>query len=150
MADWTHRMLGLAQHIAQWSPDPSTKVGCVITGPNNEIRSTGYNGLPRGIPNRPDLLMRPGKYLWIAHAEINAITNAARNGVSLEGCTLYCTLAPCSDCAKAIIQAGIVQVITPDYDPKILSEAMRPTILTAETMLEDAGVCQVKWSNDND
>jgi dCMP deaminase len=86
-------------------------VGCVIVGPAHEIRSTGYNSFPRGIrDDLPERLERPAKYLWIEHAERNAILNAARAGTATEGCTLYVDLMPCMDCGRAIVQAGIVEV----------------------------------------
>jgi len=105
------RYVHLAQHIATWSKDPSRRVGCVIIGPDNEIRSAGYNGLPRGVDDAtPRYTERPEKYLWVEHAERNAIYNAARMGLSLAGCRLYTTWTVCADCARAIIQAGIISV----------------------------------------
>lgn len=115
MTHWDHRFLELAKHIAQWSKDPSTKVGCVIVGPDREIRTTGFNGLPRGIRDDHRLHDRDLKYPIICHAEENAIMNAARIGVSLKRCILYSSLHPCRRCARGIIQAGIVSVIT--YEP---------------------------------
>ncbi|MEC9336570.1 MAG: CMP deaminase, partial [Candidatus Thermoplasmatota archaeon] len=74
MADWDGRFLGLAAHIAAWSKDPSTQVGCVIVGPDREVRSTGFNGLPRGIADtEARLTNRERKYPLICHAEENAI-----------------------------------------------------------------------------
>jgi dCMP deaminase len=84
----------------------------VIVGPAHEIRSTGYNSFPRGIRDTvPERLERPEKYLWIEHAERNAIYNAARAGTPLQGCTIYVEVTPCMDCARAIVQAGIARVI---------------------------------------
>ena len=78
---------------------------------NYEIRSTGYP-FPRGIRDDvPERLVRPTKYLWIEHAERNAICNAARAGTATEGCTIYVDIMPCMDCARAVVQAGIVQVV---------------------------------------
>ena len=101
---------------ARWwrarSKDPNTQIGCVIVGPNHEIRSTGYNSFPRGIRDDvPERLVRPTKYLWIEHAERNAICNAARAGTATEGCTIYVEIMPCMDCARAMVQAGITQVV---------------------------------------
>jgi dCMP deaminase len=98
--------------VAARSKDPNTQIGCVIAGPAHEIRSTGYNSLPRGI--RDDVaerLERPTKYLWMEHAERNAIYNAARCGTPLEGCTLYVEIMPCMDCGRAVVQAGIKEVV---------------------------------------
>ncbi len=98
--------------VAARSKDPNTKLGCVIVGPAHEIRTTGYNSFPRGIRDDvPERLVRPTKYLWIEHAERNAICNAARCGTPLDGCTLYVEIMPCMDCARAIVQAGIREVI---------------------------------------
>src|SRR5678816_3286831 len=91
MGIWDIRFLREAARIATWSKDRSTKVGCVIVGPSREIRSTGYNGFPRGVNDDVDERhARPMKYAYCEHAERNAIYNAARVGIPLEGCTLYC------------------------------------------------------------
>jgi dCMP deaminase len=109
---WDQYFLEICRMVANRSKDPATKIGCVIVGPAHEIRSTGYNSLPRGIRDDvPERLERPTKYLWMEHAERNAIYNAARCGTTLEGCTLYAELMPCMDCARAIVQAGIREVV---------------------------------------
>ena len=114
MANWNKRFLNLATHISDWSKDPSTKVGCVVVGPDREIRSTGFNGLPRGIEDNSERLNnREIKYPMICHAEENAIMHAARIGISLKGCTAYVTWPPCTRCARSLIQAGILTVIYP-------------------------------------
>jgi dCMP deaminase len=101
--------------VASRSKDPNTQVGCVVVGPAHEIRSTGYNSFPRGIRDDvPERLERPTKYLWIEHAERNAICNAARTGARLESCTIYVDIMPCMDCARAIVQAGICEVVVSD------------------------------------
>lgn len=111
--DWDRYYLEICRVVARRSKDPSTQVGCVIVGPAHEIRSTGYNSLPRHVDdNAPERFERPEKYLWFEHAERNAIYNAARAGTPLEGCTIYTDLMPCMDCARAIVQAGIVEVVT--------------------------------------
>ncbi len=109
---WDEYYLQICTVVAVRSKDPNTKVGCVIVGPAHEIRSTGYNSFPRGIRDDvPERLERPTKYLWMEHAERNAICNAARAGTATEGCTLYTEIMPCMDCARAIVQAGIVEVV---------------------------------------
>jgi dCMP deaminase len=114
MADWDARFTRLALHIASWSKDPSTKVGCVVVGPDREIRSTGFNGFPRGIEDTAARLNdREQKYPLVCHAEENAIMHAARIGVSLKGCIAYVTWPPCTRCARSLIQAGISQVAYP-------------------------------------
>jgi len=110
--DWHTYYLAVCRSVALRSKDPSTQIGCIIVGPAHEIRSTGYNSFPRGINDTaPARLERPEKYLWIEHAERNAIYNAARAGTALQGCTIYVEVTPCMDCARAIVQAGIAQVI---------------------------------------
>ncbi len=111
---WDQRFLDLAFHIAGWSKDPSTKVGCVVVGEDREIRSTGFNGFPRGIADDSERLEdRNQKYPLICHAEENAIMHAARIGMSLKGCMAYVTWPPCTRCARSLIQAGVVEVIYP-------------------------------------
>jgi len=114
MADWDARFLLLARHIAQWSKDPSTKVGCVVVGPDREIRSTGFNGFPRGIQDSVERLHdRERKYPLVCHAEENAIMHAARIGVALKGCVAYVTWPPCTRCARSLVQAGISEIAYP-------------------------------------
>ena len=111
---WDMRFLDLATHISEWSKDPSTKVGCVVVGPDREIRSTGFNGFPRGILDSDDRLTdRDLKYPLICHAEENAIMHAARIGLALKGCTAYVTWPPCTRCARSLIQAGISEIVIP-------------------------------------
>lgn len=115
--NWDQKFLSLALQIASWSKDKSTKVGAVIVGADKEIISTGYNGMCRGINDDvPERHERPTKYMWFEHGERNAIYNAARLGVSTKGATIYVTSTPakfpcCADCARAIIQSGIVRVV---------------------------------------
>jgi dCMP deaminase len=110
--DWDRYYLEICRVVAARSKDPNTQIGCVIVGPAHEIRSTGYNSLPRHIRDDvPERFERPTKYLWMEHAERNAICNAARAGTATEACTIYVEIMPCMDCARAIVQAGIVQVV---------------------------------------
>jgi dCMP deaminase len=109
---WDLRFIELARHISGWSKDPSTRVGCVVVGEDREIRSTGFNGFPRGINDDIERLSdRESKYPLICHAEENAIMHAARIGISLKGTTAYVTWPPCSRCARSLIQAGIREVV---------------------------------------
>src|SRR5260370_34651295 len=104
--------MDLAREIARWSKDRSGGVGCVIVGPDNEVRSTGFNGFPRGVNDEVESRHeRPAKYKWTEHAERNAIYNAARVGIPIEGCRIYLPWFPCMECARAIIQTGIVELI---------------------------------------
>ena len=108
------KYLEIVDATAKLSKDTSTKVGALVLGPSFEVRSLGYNGAPRGCAADEDERgrTRPEKYFWFSHAELNAITNAARVGTPLEGSTLLVTHPPCMDCARAICQAGIREVIT--------------------------------------
>ncbi|MFZ9879795.1 MAG: deoxycytidylate deaminase [Phycisphaerales bacterium] len=109
---WDRRFLELSDTIAKWSKDPSRGVGAVIVSPSRQIVATGFNGLPRGIEDRPERLERPVKYDLIVHAEMNAIVQCARNGVTPVGGTIYTSFAPCVHCTLSVIQAGIVRVVT--------------------------------------
>lgn len=112
---WDKLYITMCYLVGMRSLDSNTHVGSVITDSDNVLVSTGYNSLPRGI--EPDScgrrLSREGgeKYFWIEHAERNAIYNAARRGTVLKGCRLYVPWMPCYDCARAIIQCGISEVI---------------------------------------
>jgi len=110
---WHYRFMEVARLIATWSKDPNTKTGAIVVGPDREIRATGYNGLVRGVNDDiPERMERPTKYDFFEHAERNAVYNACLTGTSLKGCVLYATHPPCTDCARAIIQAGIKMVVT--------------------------------------
>ena len=114
--DWNKRFFDLATYIGGWSKD-TTKVGAVIADYKNSVVSVGYNGYPRNSNDEfPGRNERPTKYFFTVHAEANAVSDAARKGVSLNDCTIYVTLFPCSDCAKLIIQSGIKKVIAPEPD----------------------------------
>jgi len=108
------KYMEIVDATAKLSKDASTKVGAIILGPSFEVRSLGYNGAPRGCAADEDDRgqQRPEKYFWFSHAELNAITNAARVGTPLDGCSLIVTHPPCMDCARAIVQAGIKVVIS--------------------------------------
>ncbi len=139
---WDEYYLDICKVVAARSKDPNTQIGCVIAGPAHEIRSTGYNSLPRGIRDDvPERLERPTKYLWMEHAERNAIYNAARCGTPLEGCTLYVEIMPCMDCARAIVQAGIREVVISgarmsQYTSDYYDEHFR----NVEVLFQEAGV----------
>ncbi len=140
--DWDRYFLEICRVVASRSKDPNTQLGCVIVGPAREIRSTGYNSLPRRVKDDiPDRLQRPNKYLWIEHAERNAIYNAARAGTPLEHCTIYSELTPCMDCARAIVQAGIVQVVLDEERcAKYSSAQYNPHFLLVGELFAEAGV----------
>ena len=133
---WDEYFMGVAMLAAQRSKDPSTQVGACIVDKNNIIISTGYNGLPIGCSDDEYSWERVGddtKYQYVVHAELNTILNAM--GKSLRGSRLYVSLFPCNECAKAIIQSGIEEVI-------YLSDkyADTPSTRTSRRMLASAGV----------
>lgn len=112
-AKWHKRFLDMADTIASWSKDPSTKVGCVVVETDTrQILTMGYNGFPRGVKDRPEWYEdREYKYPVVVHAEVNAIVSSAAD---LTGATLYCNVGlPCPDCAGPIIQSGIKRVVCP-------------------------------------
>ncbi len=110
--NWDKRYLDMADIVASWSKDPSTKIGAIAVGKKGQLLAQGYNGFPRGVEDCPNKYKdRILKYDYIVHAEENAIYNACTNGVSLEGASMYVTGLPtCHRCAKAIIQVGIKRV----------------------------------------
>lgn len=136
---WDRRFLELARHISRWSKDPSTQVGCVVVGPDREIRSTGFNGFPRGIVDDETRLSdRMAKYPLICHAEENAIMHAARIGVALKGCSAYVTWPPCTRCARSLVQAGLAEVIFPAGI--VIPERWRGDFDLSLAMLHEAGI----------
>jgi dCMP deaminase len=135
---WHVRFIKLAHEVAEWSKDPSTKVGCVLVK-DKRVISTGYNGFPKGISDSFDRLMdREQKYEMTVHAEINAITTAALHGVSTEGATAYVTFNPCSRCAAVLINAGIDSVyVSTAHD---IPTRWLPSFILASKMLAEAEV----------
>jgi len=112
---YTEMFISMAAIVSYRSKDPNTQNGCIITDPSNRVLSIGYNGLPSGCSDDEFPWTSPAKYDYAEHAERNAIYNAGRSGIPLFNCTLYLYSErgyyPCSDCARAIIQAGIKKVI---------------------------------------
>ncbi len=138
---WNLRFMDMAKLIATWSKDTSTKVGCVIIGPDKEVRSMGYNGFPRLVnDNIPERWTRPTKYDYVVHAEVNAVLNAARNGTNLSRAILYVTMPPCTHCAGAIIQAGIKEVIYMEPEERKQIPGWRDSLATSFKMFDEAGV----------
>ena len=138
LSHWDSRFLRIAQEVQSWSKDPSTKCGCVLVR-DRRIISTGYNGLPANLSDSLDRYRnREFKLATIIHAEKNAIFNAAKNGASTEGATAYVTWPPCSQCASALIQAGVLKVVCPD--PKTGPERWVSNFLIANELLYEAGV----------
>ncbi len=136
---WDTRWLNVAQLIGTWSKDQSRKVGCVIVGTANQILSSGYNGFVRGVDDDlADRHERPAKYEWTEHAERNAIFNAARTGIALQGATMYLPWFPCAACARAIVQVGLKTLVA--IRPKREDPQWGDQFEVSEQLLREAGV----------
>lgn len=138
MTKWDERHLNTAKRIAEErSKDPSTKVGAVLVSPFGAEILNSFNGIPMGVGDNPERLERPLKYLFTAHAEANLIAFAARHGIRTEGCSVYITHAPCADCAKLLIQAGIKKVY---HQTTPLSGVWESSLEAAYVMMDEAGI----------
>lgn len=134
---WDEYFMGLAHLSAMRSKDPSTQVGAVIVDQEHKVIGIGYNGLPIGCSDDEFPWDREGgmletKYAFVVHAELNAILNSTRD---LHGCTLYVSLFPCNECAKAIIQSGIRKIVYEDD-----KYAAADNVIASKKMLNAAGV----------
>ena len=135
---WDEYFMGVAMLASRRSKDPNTQVGACIVSGDNIILSTGYNGFPIGCSDDEYPWDREGeegqtKYPYVVHAELNAILNAS--GKSLKGARLYVDLFPCNECAKAIIQSGIKEVI---YDSNKYEGTA--SVMASMRMFQAAGV----------
>ncbi len=141
---WDEYFMAVARLSGMRSKDPNTQVGCCIVSADNKILSMGYNGLPVGCSDDEFPWEREGddplktKYPFVAHSELNAILNY--RGGSLEGSTLYVSLFPCNECAKAIIQAGIRTIVYADD-----KYSGTPMDVASKRMLTAAGVTFRKY-----
>ena len=144
---WDEYFMGVALLAAMRSKDPNTQVGACIVSPEHKILSMGYNGFPTGCSDDEFTWAREGealdtKYLYVTHSELNAILNY--RGGSLEGTTIYVTLFPCNECAKAIIQSGIKEIV---YDSDKYEHTQ--AVIASKKMLRAAGVVLRRYgSND--
>lgn len=137
--NWDEYFGDLCITVAKKSKDPSTKVGSIIVGPDHEIRSTGWNGFARGVRDDTGRYSnREFKYKFVVHGELNAICNAGRVGTPLNGCSLYVyPFFPCNECAKAIIQVGIKEVIVISDRPPVNWEEK---VAISKQMFSEAGI----------
>jgi len=138
----------MAELISTWSKDPSKQIGAVAVK-DRRILAQGYNGLPKGLPDTAEYLdNREVKYVHIIHAEENVIINAAKNGVSLEGSTVYIYgLAPCSSCAGKLVNAGVEHVVFMDiHDDPRWEESQRKS----EKIFEYGGVIMTEYAETPD
>ncbi|XP_078417963.1 deoxycytidylate deaminase [Cetorhinus maximus] len=146
--EWSEYFMAVAFLSAQRSKDPNSQVGACIVNPENKIVGIGYNGMPNGCSD--DLLpwartasnKLDTKYLYVCHAELNAILN--KNSADVKGCTIYVALFPCNECAKLIIQSGISKVT-------YMSDKYRdtPEMKASKLMLDMAGVECSKFTPKN-
>ncbi len=135
---WDEYFMGIALLSSMRSKDPSTQVGACIVNSEKRILSMGYNGMPRCCSDDEFPWDRGGdplnsKYLFVCHAELNAILNCDSGNV--RGCTVYTTLFPCNECAKAIIQSGIAEVV---YMSDKYADS--DSVLASKRMFDTAGV----------
>ena len=144
--NWDEYFMGMAMLAAKRSKDPNTQVGACIVSQDNIIISTGYNGMPKGCSDDEYPWERTGedtKYPYVVHAELNAVLNA--NGRDLRGSKLYVALFPCNECAKAIIQSGVKEVLY--LSDKYLGSMGN---LASKRMLNAAGVQYTKLKMEHD
>lgn len=146
---WDRHFLQLCVDTARMSRDPSTRVGAVIVGPDREVRSTGFNGFPRGILDSEERLNdRDTKIKIVVHGEMNAVLAAARVGIPLKGCTLYLAATdksgsiwggpPCSRCTVEVIQAGITEIVS--WPQKSVPSRWHEDLKLAHELLAEAGI----------
>ena len=138
---YVHNMFELAATAAKASKDPATQVGCVIVDKDKVVLATGRNGFPIGVEEHPHRWQRPDKYSFVSHAEMNAIALSARTGRRLDGGTIFITHAPCSICARLIIQAGITSVLYQDNPTSMPTEEFA----IATLMLDEARVVTTRF-----
>ena len=141
---WDEYFVGLAHLSALRSKDPNTQVGAAIIDENHRVVSVGYNGFPKGCSDDEFPWSRSGgvlnsKYAFVVHAELNAILNSPR---SVSGCTIYVSLFPCNECAKAIIQSGIKRIV---YESDKYADT--ETTIASKKMLQAAGIELVQLEN---
>lgn len=142
---WDEYFMGVAMLSALRSKDPNTQVGACIVSPDNKILSMGYNGFPFGCSDDEYPWSREGsplenKYFYSTHSELNAILNY--RGGNLENCKIYVTLFPCNECAKAIIQCGIKEVVY-----ACDKYANEENVIASKRMLNSAGVKVTEYNN---
>lgn len=140
--NYFRQQLWLAQSM---SKDANTKVGALIIDTNSKVVvASGWNDLPRGVVHTPERNERPLKYLYTCHSEQNCLMNALRLGVRVNGLTMLCTLACCSQCSASIVNSGIGEVVTPAPDFNHISCGEQYPHSVA--MMKESGV---QWVYDN-
>ncbi len=140
---WDQYFMGIALLSAMRSKDPSTSVGACIVSGDNKILSVGYNGMPLGCSDDEYPWERDGepldtKYLYVCHAELNALLNYT--GANLKGARVYTTLFPCNECTKALIQSGITEVVYMED-----KYAGTDSVIASKRMMDSASVTYRKF-----
>jgi len=136
--EWDELFMSMVFLVAMKSKDDNTNIGAVIVDNDNRVVSVGYNGMPRGVDDtKKDRYKKPGKLLWFEHAERNSIYNAKRD---LEGCRMYTNGIPCADCARAVIQSGIKEVIVHKKWNLENSERWKESCNAGKVMLNESGI----------
>jgi dCMP deaminase len=127
-----------AIELRQRSTDRSRRVGCVIVSAAGQVIAEGWNTVPNGCAHTEARHARPAKYLWTEHAERNAIYAAARMGRALDGSTAYVPWFPCADCARGLIQAGVVRLVA--FEPDFADPTWGESFSMVAIMLAEAGM----------
>lgn len=134
---WSYRLLQLADHIASWSKDPSTKVGAVIVDRHRRVLGVGFNGFARGVRDLPDRLIdRELKYKLVVHAEANAILNST---ASIRDAFMFVTHWPCTSCTGLLIQSGIRDVVCYEYTQDYYERWSKDIAITNDMFAEVGG-----------
>lgn len=147
--NWDDYFMNMAYLVAMKSKDESTHIGAVVVGPDNEVRSVGYNSFPRNVDdNLKERQERPEKYFWFEHAERNAIYNATLLGTSLKGCKLYTNGIPCMDCARGVVQSGIKEVIVDRYWDDNNNDIWIENANKTKVLFSEVGISLRYWSGE--
>ncbi len=137
--------MDLAETIAARSHDAETKVGAIlVNNKSGAIIATGYNGFVRGANDETLPNTRPEKYEYILHAEQNLISNSARHGISMEDCSLVCTLSPCKLCMRMLINCGITKVVAKSLY-KDFNDILNMKDIKVEVSQEDDGFYHITY-----
>lgn len=137
---WDDYYMALATAASLKSKD-STKVGAILVDPEGAVILTAFNGPPKGVVDSPDKFVRPDKYMYASHAEVNLVAFAARRGIMTIGCSVYCTHLSCASCARTLIQAGIKELVYGEGHFMDIDHDRKFT----EQMFQEAGVILRKY-----
>ena len=136
------------QYAQSYSKDPSTQLGAILVKSHAGVVGWGVNGLPRGISEKEGRWVSPEKYHYIEHAERNVIYKCAERGICTTGMIMYCPWFACSDCARAIIQSGIVGVVGHKEIYNIVNKRWKKSTDIGMAMLKEAGIITKIWSGE--